>query len=172
MTFVVIILRIIHIFSGVYWVGVAFLNIIFLQPAVLATGAEGQKFMRHLMQQTRLASATYATATLTFLSGFFLYWIISGLREGFLSSGYGLVLTTGSITGTIAWLVVIFPLRKLFAKMAAIGQQLQTQGGPPTPEQTAQMMKWRAQLASFGRGGLVLLTITLLAMATAGEIPL
>jgi hypothetical protein len=81
------------------------------------------------------------------------------------------VLTIGSIAGTIAWLVVIFPLRKLFAGMAAIGQQLQTQGGPPTPEQTAQMMKLRAQLAKFGRGGLVLLTISLLAMATAGEIP-
>jgi uncharacterized membrane protein len=171
MTFIVIILRIIHIFSGVFWVGVAFFNIIFLQPAVLATGAEGQKFMRHLMQQTRLTSATYATATLTFLSGLFLYWIISGLREGFLSSGYGLVLTIGSIAGTIAWLVVIFPLRKLFTKMAAIGQQLQTQGGPPTPEQTAQMTKLRAQLASFGRGGLILLTIALLAMATAGEAP-
>lgn len=171
MTFVIIILRIIHIFSGVFWVGFAFFNIIFLQPAVAATGAEGQKLMRHLMQQTRLTHATYATATLTFLSGFFLYWIISGLHEGFLSSGYGLVLTIGSVAGTIAWLVAIFPLRKLFAKMAAIGQQLQTQGGPPTAEQTAQMQKLRGQLASLGRGGLILLTITLLAMATAGEVP-
>jgi uncharacterized membrane protein len=171
MTFVVIILRIIHIFSGVFWVGVAFFNIIFLQPVVAATGAEGQKVMRHLMQQTRFTHATYATATLTFLSGLFLYWIISGLHEGFLSTGYGLVLTTGSITGAIAWLVVIFPLRQLFAGMAAIGQQLQTQGGPPTPEQTAQMIKLRAKLANFGRVGIILLTITLLAMATAGEVP-
>ena len=45
MAILIIVLRIIHIFSGVFWVGFAFFNIGFLQPTVKATGAEGQKTM-------------------------------------------------------------------------------------------------------------------------------
>jgi uncharacterized membrane protein len=53
MVSLIIILRIIHIFSGVFWVGVSFFNIGFLQPTIRATGAEGQAVMRRLSQKTR-----------------------------------------------------------------------------------------------------------------------
>jgi hypothetical protein len=76
----IIVLRVIHIFSGVFWVGFAFFNYGFLQPTVKATGAEGQKTMQYLTQKTRLLSAVYATATLTMLSGLILYWIFLGFR--------------------------------------------------------------------------------------------
>jgi uncharacterized membrane protein len=162
-----IILRIIHIFAGVFWVGVAFFNIGYLQPTIRATGAEGQKVMRHLTQQTRFTSATYGSATLNMLSGLIMYWILSGFQWSFLSSGYGLVLTIGSIAGLLAWLVVIFLLRNIFSQMKAIGQQIQTQGGPPTAEQSSQMQTLGAQLIRIGQTNLVLLIIALVGMAAA-----
>lgn len=167
MNSLMIILRLIHIFTGVFWVGVAFFNIYYLQPTIRQTGAEGQKVMRHLMQRTRFTSASYGSATLTMLSGLIMYWIISRFRLSFLSSGYGLVLTIGSIAGLIAWFVVIVFLRKNFNKITIIGEQIQAQGGPPTAEQATQMQTLGSQLTKIGQINIVLMSIALIGMSTA-----
>jgi uncharacterized membrane protein len=171
MAYLMIALRIIHILSGVIWVGGGFFNILFLQPAIRATGADGQKVVRYLMQTTRMTATTYTTSTLTAISGLTIYWILSGFQLSFLSSGYGLVLTIASALGLIVWLVVIFPLRNIFKKMAAIGQQVQAQGGQPTPEQAAQMQALGGRLAILGRLNLILVTIAIAGMAMAEETP-
>jgi len=162
-----IVLRVIHIFSGVFWVGVAFFNIYYLQPTIRQTGAEGQKVMRHLMQQTRFTSASYGTATLSMLSGLLMYWIISRFRLSFLSSGYGLVLTIGGIAGLIAWIVVIFFLRSNFDKMTALGEQIQVQGGPPTADQAGQLQALGSQLTRIGQLNIILMSIALIGMSAA-----
>jgi uncharacterized membrane protein len=171
MAYLMIALRIIHILSGVIWVGGGFFNILFLQPAIRATGADGQKVVRHLMQKTRMTATTYTTSTLTAISGVIIYWILSGFQLSFMSTGYGLVLTIASVLGLIVWLVVIFPLRNIFKKMAAIGQQVQAQGGQPTPDQTAQMQALGGQLAKLGRMNLILATLAIAGMAMAEETP-
>ena len=135
MNLLMIVLRIIHIFCGVFWVGFAFFNIGFLQPTVRATGAEGQAVMRHLAQRTRLLNTVYATATLTMLSGLLMYSALFSFNMAFLSSGYGLVLTIGSIAGIIAWVYALFTIRGIFRDMGVIGKAIQAQGGPPTTEQ-------------------------------------
>jgi uncharacterized membrane protein len=135
MAILIMVLRIVHIFSGVFWVGFAFFNIGFLQPTVKATGAEGQKMMQYLTQKTRLLSTVYTTTTLTMLSGLIMYWILSGFRLTFISSGYGFVLTIGSIAGIIAWIYAVVVIRGIFNRMQTIGQEIQAQGSPPTPEQ-------------------------------------
>ena len=56
MSLLIAILRIIHIFAGVLWVGSAFFNLLFVQPSVRATGAEGQKLNQYLVQKTRLTT--------------------------------------------------------------------------------------------------------------------
>jgi uncharacterized membrane protein len=171
MNILILVLRVIHIFSGVFWVGFAFFNIGFLQPTVKATGAEGQKTMQYLTQKTRLLSTVYATATLTMLSGLTMYWILSGFRLSFIGSGYGLVLTIGSIAGVIAWIYAVVVIRGIFNRMGAIGQQIQAQGGPPNPEQATQLQALVARLGKVGQVALVFLVIALLGMATAQYTP-
>jgi len=155
-------LRGIHIFSGMFWVGFAFFNIGFLQPTVKATGAEGQKTMQYLTQKTRLLSTVYTTATLTMFSGLIPYWILSGFRLTFLRSGYGLVLTTGSIAGIIAWIFAVVVIRSIFQQMQTPGHQTKSQGSPPTPERDTQMQALVARLGKVGRVALVFLIISLL----------
>jgi uncharacterized membrane protein len=167
MLYLMIILRILHIFAGVFWVGASFVNMGFLQPTVQATGAEGQKVMGHLTRRTRFVSATLAAATITLFSGLIMYWILSGLRLGFLSSGYGLVLTVGAIAGLIAWVMAIFFVRRILNRMGALGQQIQAQGSPPSAEQASEMQALGAQLVSLGRVALVFLVIALLGMSVA-----
>jgi len=40
----VLILRLIHIGAGAFWVGAVFLNVLFLQPTAMALGPEGGCF--------------------------------------------------------------------------------------------------------------------------------
>ncbi len=167
MNILIIVLRIIHIFSGVFWVGFAIFNIFFLQPAVQATGPEGQKTMQYLTRKTRLLTTIYAAATLTMLSGLIMYWILSGFRLSFFGSGYGIVLTIGSIAGVIGWIFAVVVIRGIFNQMQTIGAAIQAQGAPPTPEQAAQMQALVARLGKVGRVALVFLVIALLGMATA-----
>ena len=171
MAVLIMVLRVIHIFGGVFWVGFAFFNIGFLQPTVKATGAEGQKTMQYLTQKTRLLSTVYATATLTMLSGLIMYWILSGFRLSFIFSGYGLVLTVGSIAGVIAWIYAVVVIRGIFNRMQTVGQEIQTQGSPPTPAQATQMQALVARLGKVGQVALVFLVIALLGMATAQYTP-
>jgi len=167
MNLLMIVLRVIHIFSGVFWVGVSFFNIGFLQPTVQATGGEGQKVMQHLTGQTRFTITVYTAATLSMLSGLGLYWILFGFRLSALSSGYGLFLTIGGLAGIIAWVIAIFVVRKILGQMQAIGKAIRQQGSPPTAEQAAQMQAAGARLTKLGGWGVALMTIALLGMSAA-----
>jgi hypothetical protein len=170
MDVLMVILRIIHIFAGVFWVGVAFFNIGFLQPAVRATGAEGQAVMRHLAQRTNFLLATYSAATLTMLSGVLMYWRFAAVAPGAVWSRYGIALGIGGIAGIIAWAFVIVVVRGIFNQMGALGAAIRSQGGPPTPEQAAQLQALGARLSQLGLWGLVFLTVALLGMSVASYI--
>ncbi len=166
-----IILRIIHIFAGVFWVGFAFFNIAFLLPAVKAMGAEGQKFMQFLTRNTRLMITVYTAATLSMLSGLVLYWPLAGATSSFVKTGYGLVLTIGSTAGIIAWIVAVFFIRGIFNKMGVIGAEIQAQEGPPNEEQLAGLQGLGVKLGIFGKIAVSFMVIALLAMSMARYTP-
>jgi uncharacterized membrane protein len=167
MTLLIIVLRVIHIFSGVIWFGAAYVNVFFLQPTVQATGAEGQKVIQYQTQHTRFTITIYPSATLTLLSGIILYGILFGFRPAVLSSGYGLWISIGGLTGLIAWFVVMFVVRGITGRMQAIGGAIQSQGTPPSADQTEQLKSLSIRLVRMGRYGLVFLTIALMGMAIA-----
>jgi uncharacterized membrane protein len=172
MNILMIVLRIIHIFSGIFWVGVSLFNIGFLQPTVQATGGDGQKVMQYLTTQTRFTTTVYTTATLTLLSGWTMYWNLFKFRLAALSSGYGLVLAIGGIAGTVAWIVAMVFIRRIIAEMGAVGAAVKAQGSPPTPEQSTQLQSLGARMVSMGQLGVVLMVIAVLGMATASYISL
>ncbi len=167
MNILIIVLRITHIFAGVLWVGAAFFNLIFLQPTVRAVGAEGQKVNQYLVQKTRMTTYVYTVATLNFLAGLSLFYVVSGFRLSFFRSGYGLFLTIGSIAGVIAWIMVVIVVRGIFNQMGAIGKMIQSQGGTPTPEQASEMQVLGARLSSLGTYSLVFLAIAVIGMSVA-----
>lgn len=167
MLFLIIVLRIIHIFCGVFWVGFGLFNVFFLQPTVKALGPDGQKTMQYLTQKTRLLTTVYTAATFTMLSGIGLYWILSGFNLSFISSGYGVVLTMASISGIIGWFIAVIIIRGIFGEMKVIGGQIQASGNPPTPEQTNQMQALVARLGKMGKIAIAFMLIALLGMSFA-----
>jgi hypothetical protein len=100
-----------------------------------------------------------------------MYWILSSFRLTFLRSGYGLVLTIGSIAGIVAWIYAVVVIRGIFGQMQAVGEIVQAQGSPPTPDQATQLQALAARLGKVGQVALVFLVISLLGMATAQYVP-
>ena len=167
MNTVMIVLRTIHILSGVFWVGFAIFNIVFLQPTIRATGAEGQKTFQYLMRQTKLMTTVYTAATLTTLTGILQYGYVSHLQSAFLASGWGMVLTIGSVAGIIAWFIAIFMIRGLFNNIGKVGQAIQASSGAPDSELVAKMGELVSRLGLVGKTALVFMIISTIGMAAA-----
>jgi hypothetical protein len=139
----------------------------FLEPTVEATGEVGKKFMQHLSMRTRFSAAMAIVAGLTVLSGFIMYWRISGFRLEWITSGYGLFLTIGSIAGIIAFFSGFLIQSRSINRLKAIGAQIQTSGGPPSAVQIAEMESLSERISRGGKISAILMTIALIGMSLA-----
>jgi uncharacterized membrane protein len=167
MNYLMISMRIIHIFAGVFWAGTSFFMLSFVAPSVIATGAEGQKFMQQLAFRTRFTTAMMAVAILSVLSGLVMYWEIFEFRLNALSTGYGLMLTLGAIAGFIGFLTGYFMQNRTTGKMKTISNSIVTSGGPPTPEQQAEMKSLSETVSRGSQITSVFLALALLGMSIA-----
>jgi putative copper export protein len=123
-----VIMRIIHIFAGVFWVGSTFLVLGFIEPTVAATGESGRQFMSYLGMKTRFSPVMALAGTLSLLSGLVMYYIIFDVSTNGLSSGYGLSLTIGAIAGIIA-LIAGFDFQSRSAiEMKAVAAEMEAAG--------------------------------------------
>jgi uncharacterized membrane protein len=167
MNYLMISMRIIHIFTGVFWAGTSFFMLSFVTPTVIATGQEGQKFMQQLAFRTRFTTAMLAVAILSVLSGLVMYWEIFEFRLAALSSGYGLMLTLGAITGFIGFLTGYFMQNRTTNKMKLLSNAIAASGGPPAPEQQAEMKSLSGTVTKGSQVTTVFLALALLGMSVA-----
>jgi uncharacterized membrane protein len=162
---IMILLRLIHILAGTFWVGSAFLLARFLLPAVRATGREGGQFMQHVMQQGRLPVFLGIAMLFTVLSGFTLYARDAAGTQGMWASsapgiGYGI----GGLAAILGALVGFFINGIAARRMAALGAQAQ---GSPSAEQLAEIGRLQARMGVGARVTAALLAIATAAMAIA-----
>ena len=162
-----IILRLVHIFGGVYWVGASFFMMTILGPAAAATGETGKQFMQHLSLRSRMSDFIGAAAALTFISGFALYWWLSDFSMGWISSPYGLTLTLGAIAGTIAWVYGFFAHGMKTKHMRALAAEMAAADGPPKPEQIAKMQQMAGEMQTAGLISFILVSLALIGMSIA-----
>ncbi|MFQ5945957.1 MAG: hypothetical protein ACE5NC_06850 [Anaerolineae bacterium] len=164
----VILLRIVHIFSGVFWVGTAALSVFFIQPTAAALGPDAQKFMQDLSNRRRLSDFRLTVAVLNVITGILLYWRASvGLQAAWITSGPGLGFTAGALAGIAALGVRLLITQSAIVRSRALRAEIQAAGQPPTAEQVADLNQLGATASKAGRWTLVLLIVTLLFMATA-----
>lgn len=157
----IIVLRVLHIGAGIFWVGsVLFLNL-FVGPAVQRAGPDGGRFMGMLMQGGRLTRALTHAATWTIVSGLLIYGLFSMRTEGVWARsapamGYGL----GAIAALIAFGIGLFVNAPASRRMQQLGA-----GGAPDAAQQAELERLRARLTSASRLTLWLLLAAVLSMA-------
>ena len=163
----VTVLRLIHIFSGIFWVGTAFFFVLFFEPTIKAAGAEGGKVMGRLTL-TRFPLAMTIASLLTVVAGVLLYLNDSeGLRAGWIFSLSGLALTIGGSAGILAFLLGLAVQGPAAARMSALQKGIQAAGGPPTPAQTQELHQLQERIANASRWGAVLMVIAVLGMVMA-----
>ena len=164
MNLLVIVLRLIHIVAGVFWVGASIVLGVFISPAIAATAEAGQKFMTHLVAKAKITMAITVAAILTVLAGSILYFIdAGGFDSAWSRSGPGVGFGLG---GLLAFVGLFFGalLGKNLATVVETGGQVQ---GKPTPEQLAKIQSAQKRLAVVGPISMIALILALICMATA-----
>jgi uncharacterized membrane protein len=163
-----IILRVIHIVAGTFWVGAAFVLFLFIQPSAKELGPEGQRFMGHLAVKKKLPMLITFAGILTVLAGILLYWRASdGFDADWISSGPGVAFTVGGLAAIITLALGLSITKPAVDRIGALGQEIAAGGGQPTPSQASEMQRLQARFVQMGRLSMVLLTIAVVAMATA-----
>jgi uncharacterized membrane protein len=147
MNTLLIILRLVHVFAGVFWAGTTFLFYFVIGPAINATGDTGKKFIGYLITKGHFTAIVSSAAGLTVLAGVGLYWIDSAsLTSPWMTSGAGLGFGIGGFAGVIAFVSGILFGRNN-GKHVEIGSKIQ---GPPTPEQMAAIQAVQRQQKIIG----------------------
>jgi uncharacterized membrane protein len=166
--YLVIALRLVHIFAGVFWAGAVFMVAGFITPAAASAGPEGGKFIQRLVQERRLSLTMSIAAWLTTLSGLILYWWSSGgLAATWIVSGTGLALTIGGLAGVATFVIGLVVNAPAAKRLAAVAGEMQSAGGPPKPEQLAEMKALQERIANGGIAGALLLAVSVVGMAVA-----
>jgi hypothetical protein len=161
-----VVLRIVHILAGAFWVGAALTTILFLQATAREIGPAAAPFMAHLAGKKRLVDFVLSSAALTILAGLLMYWRVSGGLDGdWVGSAPGLTLTVGALCAIAAFTLGLTVVRPTIMATLAMGREVAASSGPPTPEQQAQLQAYARRSKAVGQVIVPLLAVAVIAMA-------
>jgi uncharacterized membrane protein len=162
-----IVARLIHIITGVYWVGaVLFVNSL-LGPSVMAAGPDGAKVMQQLVKR-RYYEIVIGAATLTLISGLYLIWYDSdGFSGGWFATHFGQGISTGMLAAILAYILGLFVVRPALYRMLALGGQMAQASAGDRPAIEQEMAAARGRLVTAGGVAAVFLLVAVSAMAVA-----
>ena len=153
-----VILRWVHIVMGAMWIGFAAFGPMFLMPAIEEAGPDGGKVMAALAKKG-LMNFMPMLAIATLVSGFWLYWIVSGgMDAAYMRSRMGMALGTGGTLATVAFLIGMAIVRPAMMQAAKLMQA----GGD-----RAEIQRMRARAATANRVVAMFLILAVSAMAVA-----
>lgn len=162
-----VVLRIVHVLAGAFWVGAALVTFLFLQPTARDIGPAAAPFMTHLAGKRRLLDVVLTAAGLTVLAGLLMYWrVTDGLDPDLVGSRYGISITVGAICAIAAFALGGSIVRPNLMRVLEIGRAAAEAGGP-TPEQAAEVQALQARARSTGKAIVPLLIVAVAAMAAA-----
>lgn len=163
-----ILLRLIHILAGVLWAGAAISYFFFMEPTVKGLGPAGPKFMQDLVDKRRYPLFMNVVSALTIAAGLLLLWNASGgLKLVWIMSEPGPGFTVGSVVAIVVYGIGFFMIRPWAERPGALGKAIGAASGPPTAEQGAELHRLSEEMHKFERLDVILLTISLITMATA-----
>ncbi len=168
MVYLNLVLRVLHIFAGMFWAGGAIVFALFVEPNASALGPAGIPFMQRLAGSSGYAKWMGVAAAVTTLAGAWLLWLRSaGFSSVWFSTGFGLTITLGAITGIGGALVGFLVQAPTSARLGRVSQAVAKTGGPPTQAQLAEIAASQRRLQLGGRLTALLLALTVIFMAAA-----
>jgi len=164
MNYYLLILRILHIGAGAFWVGNVLMLVVFINPALQATGETGQKFVDYLVSKKRFNTESSGAGAMAGIAGILLYWHDSqGLTSAWLHSSAGIGFGIGAGFALVAFIFGIITDRKMKA-ITQFREQFQV---TPTDEQTSQLQVLGKQQSTYLYICAAALSLALWVMATA-----
>lgn len=164
MNILILVLRLLHILGGVFWVGGALAMNFFVGRTIGATGDAGKQFAGHLMGKTRFSPFMTYSAIASVVAGFILYGIDSNwFTSAWQSSGPGIGFGLGALFALVGFATGLMNGNNNRA-LGRIGAQIQ---GKPTAEQAAQLGAIQRQQAWVVPANTYSLLLALILMATA-----
>jgi uncharacterized membrane protein len=158
----IIVLRLLHVVGGLLWVGSVALAVLFVAPTAGAIGPAGGQFMGYLVNKTKFP--VYVTV----LAGLALYWHDMSISGGsFASSPMGMTYGIGGAFAVVALIIGAAVTGRTTNDLGRLSAAVQAQGGPPSPEQAAQLAQLSGRLRSSARITFGLMLVTSVAMAIA-----
>src|SRR5215211_7768326 len=128
---IMIVLRVVHIISGVFWAGAVMVMAWFVLPASQALGPSGGAFMQQLMFRQRLRVFVGVAMGLTILSGLTMYtWLAMETDGAWARSRMGVTLGVGAVAAIIAGGIGGAVIGRVGGKMAALAAKIQASGSP------------------------------------------
>lgn len=160
---VVLVLRLVHILSGVFWVGGILIFARFVFPAARALGPAAGPFMDQVVRVRKLPYALISAGSLTVLSGFALYWHDSlGFRSEWVRTPTAMVFGTGAVLAIVALAIGLIVNAPAARRLSGLAEEIQAQGGAPKPEQQAEIQRLQKRI-----GVVMPVVTTLVVLATA-----
>jgi uncharacterized membrane protein len=123
MQFELLVLRLVHVLGGIFWVGSAVFTTFFLIPALAKAGGPVAGQVMSGMQQRRLYLILPIVAGLTILSGLRLWFILSGGNPThYFQHRSGHVYAVSGLLAIIAFVLSLAVARPAAVRMGALAQ--------------------------------------------------
>jgi uncharacterized membrane protein len=164
-----VLLRIVHIGTGVIWVGSLFVVVFFVQPSAATLGPAGAPFMSELRRR-RFVDVVFIDAVFTVLAGLFLYWHDWHTYASFgdwIGSHFGEALTVGALLAIAGLGVAGSVTRPTIRRLVSLGKQVAESGGRPQPDTAARIGALQHRLVVAERVSFSLVFLAVVAMASA-----
>ena len=119
-----IVLRLIHVLGGLFWVGTGLFTTLFLVPALTPMGPAAGQVMAGL-QARRLYTILPVVGLLTLLSGGRLLWILSdGFSGAYFQTPMGATFALSGVAATLAFVLAMLVSRPAAARAGRLGASL------------------------------------------------
>jgi len=160
-------LRLLHILSGAFWYGTVIFSVRLLMPSLRAAGPAAGPVMAQLNQRG-MSAALMGAAIVNLGSGIWLMFIVSGGAPGeWMKTGMGRTIGAGAACAVLAMIIGMIVNPPAVRRMGQIATAAGQRGGPPSPEEAAEVQRLQKRMASANVFVAILLTLALSAMAVA-----
>ena len=164
MNYYLLVLRILHIGAGAFWVGATLSLAFFIKPSLKDKDGMGQKFFDYLVSKKRIGTESAGAGGMAGIAGILLYWYDSqGLTSAWMQGSAGIGFAIGAVFGLIAFVFGVLTDRQLKA-MAELREQ---SGNTLSEEQTTRLQVLDKQVTTNLNICAITLTLSVWIMAVA-----
>jgi uncharacterized membrane protein len=168
MTAELIVLRIVHILGGVFWLGSGLFTALFLVPALGRLGPAGAGSVMGALQQRRLFTILPVVAVLTILSGVRLLQIASGgFSPAYFDSRTGQTFLWSGVAAVIAFLLSLLVSRPAALRLGQLSASMATMPESERAARALEVERLRRRSGLSGTLAMIMLVGAAIGMAVA-----